>query len=152
MNKEPLAKVEYHFPGITVLTPLQNGEPPYEIVAVNRGSLIPDYIPVETPNFNWIRHIANIAVLKKVDYEAGRMIPVQEFNPPIGIRVAYNFHDTMRTNGDIYQLRLAYWDGSQWVIFNEPTHDYHILPPSTGMVAEARIWSWVGDPMVAWGT
>jgi hypothetical protein len=148
MLKDPLVKVPYHFPGITVLVP---GQPGGELVAVNKGSLIPDHIPVVTPYFRWIRHIANIVLLRRADYEEGIMNPVQTFDPPIEFHVGYNFHDIMKSNGDYLQLKLAYWDGREWVIFNEPTHEYHILPPSTGQVAGAKIWSWVGDPMVAWG-
>jgi hypothetical protein len=57
----------------------------------------------------------------------------------------------MESNCDFKQLQLAYWDGSHWVIISDPPHEYHILPPSTGQIAEARIWSWVGDPPLAWG-
>jgi len=150
MFKEPLVKVPYHFPGISVLVSRKSGDD--EIVAIDKGSLVPDHIPMITDNFRLIRYIGNIVLLRRADYEAGKIIPVQTFDPPIEFRVGYNFHDIMKSNGDHQQLKLAYWDGHEWVIFNESTHEYYILPPSTGQVAEAKIWSWVGDPMVAWGT
>jgi hypothetical protein len=140
---QPLDKEEYHFPGITVLVPRQTGD---QIVEVTNEP-IPDNIPVETAHFRLIRYIANIALFR----ETGNKDPVLTFNPPIEIRVGYNLDDVMSSNCDLHQLKLAYWDGSQWVIFREATHDYHILPPGTAQVAEARIGSWVGDPPIAWG-
>jgi hypothetical protein len=57
----------------------------------------------------------------------------------------------MESKCDIQQLKLAFWDGSQWVILSDASHEYYILPPSTGQIAEAKIWSWTGDPPLAWG-
>ena len=148
MRKEPLVKVPYHFPGITVLVPKQNK---YDIVAIDKGYLFPNNIPIKTDYFTLIRHIANIVLLTKKDYDEGNMNPVKTFDPPIEIRVGYNFSDAMESNCDFKQLQLAYWDGSHWVIISDPPHEYQILPPSTGQIAEARIWSWVGDPPLAWG-
>jgi hypothetical protein len=148
MLKEPFAKIPYHFPGITVLVPKQCEN---DIVAIEKGSLVPNNIPIRTKNFTLIRYIANIVLLTKTDYDMGKMNPVKTFDPPIEIRVGYNFDDIMKSNCEIKNLKLAYWDGDQWVIISNPSHGYHILPPSTGKVAEARIWSWVGDPPLAWG-
>lgn len=145
MIQEPLAKLEYHFPGITVLVPEQKGD---QIVKVNNDPL-PDNIPDQQDqpeNFKLIRYIANITLFSSTSND-----PVLTFDPPIEIRVGYTIKDIMASNCDYKQLKLAYWDGSQWVIFRELTHEYHILPPETGLVAEAKISSWVGDPPIGWG-
>ena len=140
---ETLYKVEYHFPGITILVPKQIGD---QIVEVTNGPF-PDNIPDQPGHFSLIRYIANLALFT----ETGRKDPVLTFNPPIEIRVSYHLDDVMKSNCDLHQLKLAYWDGKAWVILRESTHDYHILPPGTAQVAEARIGSWVGDPPIAWG-
>jgi hypothetical protein len=98
-----------------------------------------------------IRYIANLACYTRTDYENDKREPVITFDPPIEIRVAYNFYDVMESNRDYRQLKLAFWDGSQWVSLSDRSHDYHILPPSTGQVAEAKIWTWAADPPLAWG-
>jgi hypothetical protein len=148
MIKEPFAKVPYHFPGITVLVPRQSQN---DIVAIDKGILNPDKIPVKTGNFSLIRLIGNIVFVNKSDSDLGKMNPVKTFDPPVEFRVGYNFDDVLKSRGDFRKLKLAYWDGSQWVIISDSAHEYQILPPSTGQVAEARIWSWVGDPPLGWG-
>ena len=149
MNGEPIVKELYHFPGITVIVPKQTEN---DIVAINQGTLIPGNIPMGTDYFTPIRHITNFVLYNKTDYQKGGRTPVKKFDPPIEIRVGYNFYDIMESNCDIKQLKLAYWDGSQWkIISDDPLCEYHILPPSTGQVAEAKIWFWEGDPLVVWG-
>lgn len=148
MFQEPLVKAPHHFPGITILIPKQRDN---EIVAVVKGSLIPDKIPSKTENFTLIRHVANIVLLTRSDYDRGLMNPVKSFDPPVEIRVGYHFQDVMKSNGDFRKLVLAYWDGSQWVALSEKDNEFTILPPETAQVAEAKIWSWVGDPPIAWG-
>ena len=147
MEKEIFVKVPYHFPGITVLVPMES-----EIVAIDGGSILPNNIQDKTENFTLIRQIANIVLLTREDYENGRIEnPVKTFSPPIEFRVGYNFYDLMESNCNINDLKLAYWNGKEWIIISDPQYDYRILPPSTGQVAEVKIWSWVGDPMLAWG-
>jgi hypothetical protein len=148
MDKEPFVKVPYHFHGITFLVPKQYEN---DIVAIDKGSFLPNNIQNKTDNFTLIRHIANIVLYNKIDYDQGKMNPVKTFDPPIEIRAGYKSTDVKQSNGDINKLKLAYWDGRQWVIISDPSHEFHILPSSTGQIAEARIWSWVGDPPLAWG-
>ncbi len=142
MSKEKF--VTYDFPGITVLVPKQS-----ELVAVDKGSFAPNKIQPVTKSFTMIRQIANIVFYKKAD--VGQTEPVTEFEPPVEIRVGYTLYDVIKTKGNIKKLKLAYWDGSAWVIISNAAHDYHILPPSTAEVAEARIRHWAGDPPIAWG-
>jgi hypothetical protein len=148
MEREPILKVPFHFPGMTVLVPKQANL--QDLVAVNLGSLIPDTILKN--GFPVIRFIANIALITKEDFEHGIVNPVKDFDPPIEFRVGYNFLDVRKSEGSIEDLKLAFWNGSEWEIVNDnPIYEYQILPPSTGQVAEFKIWHWIGDPAIAWG-
>jgi hypothetical protein len=145
--KTPIFKRPFPFPGITVLVPPQVG---IDVVAVEKGS-IPGNIPDQPPVFTRIRYIANIALYDKADVE--RLHPITDFDPPIEVRVGYTIQDVMRSGCNIESLKLAYWDGSQWVILNhDPIYEYLILRPDTAQVAEAKIGHWAGDPPLAWGT
>lgn len=149
MGMEPLVKVPYYFPGMTVLVPNQtNG---LELVAINKGSLFPDDI-LKT-EFTMIRFIANIILITRKDFDLHDVNhPIKKFDPAIEFRVGYNFLDVMKSDCNIDNLKLAYWDGSHWEIMNtNPIYEYQILPPDTGQVAEFKIWFWPGDPPFAWG-
>jgi hypothetical protein len=52
---------------------------------------------------------------------------------------------------DIHQLKLAYWVPDRWVIISDVFHEYQIFQPNFARIAEVKIWSWVGDPTLAWG-
>jgi hypothetical protein len=154
MNEEQMKKVEmeveqFDFHGVTVLAPKQNNG--NELMVVDMGSFLPKIDPTDKEDFKLIRHIANIVLFNKTDFENKRMKPLKEFDPPIKIRVGYTLFDVMECNGDIKQLKLAYWDGSRWVTISDPYHEYRILPHSTAPVAEATIWSWTADTPIAWG-
>jgi hypothetical protein len=144
-------KVAYDFPGITVIVPDQpNG---IKLVAIDKGT-IPD-INKSKDGFEVIRYIVNIALLNEEDYKSGNLDSgfVTHFYHPIEFRVGYNFQDVMESQDDIHRLKLAYWDSdtSHWVIVSNAVHEYQILPPGTGQVAEFKIRSWSGDPPIAWG-
>lgn len=140
--QKSIFKVPYHFPGITVLVPKQ-----LEIEAIDLRPINPGDIPDEDKfGIKVIRCIVNI-VLNNRQGE-----PVKTFDPPIELRVGYNFLDVMKSDCNIQKLNLAYWDGEKYVIISNREHEYQILPPSTGQVAEAKIWSWVGDPPLVWVT
>lgn len=149
MKEEATKKTAYHFTGVSVLVPEELDS---EIVAVSER--IPHDIPDNTgeqgepDSFERIRNIANIVLYERENFDT----PVQNFSPPIEFRVHYNFYDLCKTGKcDITDLKLAYWDGEKWVIISDEAHEYQIFPPSTAQVAEAKIWSWVGDPTLAWG-
>jgi hypothetical protein len=148
MNKEFNEKVAHHFHGITVLVPKERDN---EIAVIDMGSYIPHTMRPKTDDFTVIRHIANIVLADKASYEKGRLEPIMTFNLPIEIRVAYNYYDVMQCDCDINQLKLAFWNGEKWVILSDAAHEYQILPPGTAQVAEAKIWTWAGDPPLAWG-
>jgi hypothetical protein len=149
----------HHFPGISVLVPKEYEN---EIVVVNKESL-PEGTPDQTDKFTKIREVANIFF---TDVEGH---PITSFDPPIEVRVGYNFIDVMLSQdgisgqNNIDRLKLAYWDRieHQWIIIGGPDpdnnpdpenrFDYLILPPSTAQVAEFKIRQWPDDPMIAWG-
>jgi hypothetical protein len=144
-----MKRTPYHFPGITVIVPEQRDMP--ELVAINQRALIPDDLPLESNGLTVISVIANIAIYQKRDddfYEDSD--PVKEFDPPIEIRVGYHLADVMESECRLENLKLAYWDHKEWVIISDDAHEYLILPPSTGQVAEAKINRWIGDPPIAW--
>ncbi len=148
MKERPTIKTAYHFPEVSVLVPQQLEQA--EIVAVDLP--IPEDLPGFPEPHTKIRNIANIVLFHKADDNFQE--PVKDFNPPIEFRVHYKFEDVKKTdNCDINQLILAYWDDEKrkWVIISDLEHEYQILPPSTAQVAEAKIWSWNGDPTLAWG-
>jgi hypothetical protein len=144
MEKKRRTTTLFHFPGITVIVPVQTG---VQIKAIDKG-------PVDlqkTDGFTPIRQIANIALVDKEAYEHDETIIVHEFAPPIKIRVGYNIEDVMMSGCDIRNLKLAYWDDSHWVIISNAEYKYMILPPSTAQVAEATLSFLDGDPPIAWG-
>ncbi|MBW6466335.1 MAG: hypothetical protein K0B06_07530 [Brevefilum sp.] len=144
-------KIPYSFPGITVFVPQQVPEIG-EIVAIDKKALIPKDLPKKTDNFRLIRVVANIVLYSKRDddqYDGAK--PIKKFNPPLEIRVGYTIEDVVENKGSFKKLKLAYWNGNKWVIFNNTEHEFHILPPDTGQVAEAKIKDWVGDPPIGWG-
>lgn len=146
MSGNAILKIAYHFEGMSLLVPEQ-AEPivPYQLP-------IPDDIPTITEEFRLIRFIANVALFSPEHIEAKYFKePVQEFYPPLELRVGYHEGDLMQVECAIERLKLAYWDMTQWVIISNPEHEYQILPFSTARVAEAKIWSWLGDPALAWG-
>jgi len=141
----------YHFPGFTVLVPGQIRRE-VEVVPKILPQGIPEGIPEITENFTLIRAIANLALFRSDDLENGNFDdPVQQFDPPIELRINYRMADMGHTNGDFNRLKLAYWDLEKWVVISDESHEYHIFPPSTGQIAEAKIGSWADDPTIAWG-
>ena len=143
MDRKRIEIVPHDYPGITVLVPEQRA---VKIKVIELGPIIPGTIPeADSSGFKVIRYIVNIVLYNEQDE------PIKTFDPPIEIRVGYNITDVMQSDCDIHRLKLAYWDGDKYVIISDREHDYHILPPSTGQVAEAKIWSWVGDPPLVWG-
>jgi len=132
------------FDGITVIVPDQTGktEP---IHVENKMDQIPD-LPKEKGKFRKIRTIANIAVI----YEGKTL---KKFDPPIELRVVYNYGDLVKVKHNIRDLKLAYWDGEKYVVFTEVDNDYLIHKPTstTGLLAECKIHKWAGDPPIIWG-
>lgn len=77
-----------------------------------------------------------------------------EFDPPFQLRVQYTKPDLDRAADTGRPLALAFWDGSQWVVFTREKHQFELHPntvPETGGYATVEISKW-GDPPVAWGS
>jgi hypothetical protein len=148
LDLEPQRSELYHFPGVTVIVPEQFGD---QIMAISKDLLKPKTFP-NNNQFTFFRQIANIVLVKKEGYElGGSYVIVNSFDPPIELRVGYNIDDLMKAGCDIYGLKLAYWNGADWVILSNDIYKYMILPPSTAQVAEVTIHEWSGDPPLAWG-
>jgi len=146
MNGKQLKRKPYHFPGITVIVPEQDDGtqlfPKVKSIPDSTGEKFPD-------GSKRIRLIANIALYRG---RGEKQEIVNDFMPPIELRVAYNFDDAMKAGCSIDGLKLAYWKDSDWVIFEDGVNcEYYILPPSTAQVAEVIIEHWPGDPPLAWG-
>mgnify|MGYP001035205011 CR=1 FL=1 len=145
MKGEVIFKDVHHFPDITVLVPQQKSGK--SLVVRN----LMDDIPKDTEDpreglKELIHVIANIVV-----FEGDNPEPETEFDPPIEFRVSYKDEYVEIAGGQLYDLVLAYRARDKWVIISDPSYDYHIFPPSTARVAEVKIWSWIGDPVLAWG-
>ncbi len=98
-------------------------------------------------NFTPIRLLVNVAV---VDYNNLNSV-ITSFDPPIELELNYT-SGVLGENAPIGEaLKLAYWDGSTWVVFTKIDNDYTLLQSATGGVAKLKIYSWAGDPPMAWG-
>jgi hypothetical protein len=137
----------YHFHGMTVIVPDQDL---IQVRPIDKGIPEPFLYGAKYPLL--IRIIANLQFVDRSAYESGSVIPVSTFSPFMELRVGYHFLDVMRCGGDYQNLKLAYWFGNEWVPISDPAHDYLILPPSLGQVAEVKIGSWPADPPLAWVT
>ncbi len=76
-----------------------------------------------------------------------------EFDPPFELRVRYTQADLDRAAAANRPLRLAFWDGSDWVVFTPEKHGFELQPdekPGRGGIGFARIARW-SDPAVGWG-
>jgi hypothetical protein len=148
-----ISRVSFHFLGITVIVP-QQANTKVEVVAIDLG--IPNRNEIirreKEDGLHATRFIANIVLFhKREDERYDLAIPIKNFDPPIKLRVGYNYFDILEVGGkNQNDLKLAYWDGAEWVLISEPDHKYMILPPNTGQVAEAEISQWIGDPPIAW--
>jgi hypothetical protein len=142
-----MTRIVYHFHGITVIVPDQDL---IQVRPIDKG--IPELLSYEPRDPILIRMIANIQLVDRLAYESGKISPVYTFSPLIEFKVGYHFLDVMRCGGDYQNLKLAYWFGNEWVPISDPAHEYLILPPSLGQVAEVKIGSWPADPPLAWVT
>jgi hypothetical protein len=70
---------------------------------------------------------------------------VHRFSPPMVLRVGITQAELdLVAEGD--ELKLAYWDGSRWVVFTKEEHQFELH--SEWAIALIRHW---GDPGVGWG-
>lgn len=100
----------------------------------------PNELPA-TPNvFEPTRRVINFEV-RESDGEA----LVQKFSPPMVLQVGIG-EDELGLVAAGYELKLAYWDGSRWVVFTKEEHqlEFH----SDFAIVLVRHW---GDATVGWG-
>ena len=143
-----MTKKAYHFPGITILVPTQLSG--FVIIPIPKE--IPDISQLRQVDVNVIRVIANIAFLQFPADKSSDPIPATYFNPPVEFRVGYNMQDVMAGGCNLDNLIPAYWNGTSWVFLNGTQYEYHILPPTTGQIAEFEAREWPADPPLAWVT
>jgi hypothetical protein len=129
----------YDEEGVWVTVPRQaNGR----LVRIERKTL-----PEDTPGTPTVFEPKDIRINFQVweQLDGGSSQILQKLNPPMVLRVAITdkARDWAAQSG---QLRLAFWDGSEWVLFTKRKHLFH-LTPNHG-IAVIRDW---GDPAVAWG-
>ena len=139
MIRKPIVKRVYHLPGFSALVPEIDD---YIGIRVKWIETIPDNIEDQN-GFSLIRIIGNIDLVS----ENGKP---EVFDPPIEFRVPYTFYDERQAKY-YSKLKLAYWDGSQWVTISNQDYEYIIFPPSTARFAEVKFMEWPGDPTLAWG-
>jgi hypothetical protein len=114
-------------------------------------------LPIEVPigiqattGIQPIRPIINIVLYNRDDPNNY----LTEFNPPFEIQVRYTADDLSEANARGADLKLAFWNGSEWNLFTHAKHNFELHPnadPSTGGIGTVKISSW-GDPPIAWVT
>jgi hypothetical protein len=76
-----------------------------------------------------------------------------EFDPPFELRIRYTRGDLERARHADKSLELAFWNGSEWVVFTQEKHQFELQPDAKGNAGGygvALISHW-GDPNIAWG-
>jgi hypothetical protein len=104
----------------------------------------PDIYRVDFPEAGvWIAVPAQRSGVKVLD----------EFDPSFELRVHFTQLDLDRAVDAKARLKLAFWDGQRWAVFDEVKHEFELRldpKPDTGGVGIARIARWT-DPAVGWG-
>ncbi|MGW8249371.1 MAG: hypothetical protein ACWGO1_01925 [Anaerolineales bacterium] len=113
-------KFEFANEGVMVAIPAQTRN----LRAVKRpvGSMA-DMHP-KPGGFNPIRLVFNFEV--EDEDQPGTF--VSEFEQPLELRVRYNAGDQEKARAADKKLRLGFWDGSQWIVFDESKHKFQIVP------------------------
>lgn len=101
-------------------------------------------MPAKAGGFQPARLVANIAL----EDETSPGEYLSQLDEPFELRIRY-------TPGDMKQaksgLKLAFWDGTEWVVFTKEKHNFELQPDSQGGgygVVQLSRW---GDPNIAWG-
>lgn len=132
--------------GVVVTIPYQN----HNVHVYQLPSFPDDISPPEEGGFNLIRTVINLKLAKDQGYDKR----ITTFDPPILLNVRYTYYDYQAAQEAEESLKLAFWNGSEWVIFDSK-YDYHLIPDDPenrrlGGVGFAMISEW-DDPHVAWG-
>lgn len=78
---------------------------------------------------------------------------VSEFDQPLELRVRYNPSDREKARAAGKSLRMGFWDGSQWIAFDESKHNFQVVPQQGAagggeLVVSIARWS---DPPIGIG-
>jgi hypothetical protein len=98
--------------------------------------------------FKPIRVVANI-VIEAQDRPG---VALTDLGGPVAFKVQYRASDLQAAGSQ--PLRLAFWDGSTWVVLTEAKHAFKLTPSADskdGGYATISISRW-GDPPLSWGT
>lgn len=101
-----------------------------------------------SPGFSPTRLVINLGVVDADQEDA----VIEYFDPPIKLTIRYKKSDYEDARE---QLKLAFWDGKQWVPFEKEKHGYTLIEdidgkPENGGKAVVTLSNW-GDPPIAWG-
>ena len=135
--------------GVLVIVPDQESRNDLEVI-FEEVEGVEEELPIyqEEDDFTRIRVPANIRIINQ------RGENVDEFHPPIEIRVAYR-DDEIHQNDEKEWVgpKLAYWnpERKKFIILSNVEHEYLVLPPTVGKILEAKIWNWTGDPPIVVG-
>lgn len=105
-------------------------------------------MPAKAGGFQPGRVVINIAFIDEDD--PGTYLT--ELDPPVEIRVRYTRGDLQRARQAGQSLSLAFWDGSDWVVFTPKKHQFELVAAKEGEggFGSVRLSHW-GDPNMAWG-
>jgi hypothetical protein len=123
---------------VAVIVPTQAVAGQLSIVRLDLPN--PDKVPPTPNTFIPTRLVVNFEVRKADDQTL-----VQQFSPPMVLRVGFN-EEELAAAAEGQELKLAFWDGSRWVVFTKEKH--HLELHSTFAIALIRHW---GDPTMAVG-
>ncbi len=101
-------------------------------------------MPAKPGGFTPTRLVANIAL----EDESNPGAYLSQLDKPFEMRFRYTSDDVKQTKTG---LKLAFWDGNEWVVFTKDKHSFELQPDSQGGgygVVQLSRW---GDPNIAWG-
>ena len=136
----------FHFEqeGVEVNVP----QPARKIKALSLPRQALKNMPAKPGGFQPGRVVINIALV----YEDAPDEFLTEFDSPFELRVRYTPGDLRRAQQSNQPLQLAFWDGSDWVVFTPSKHNFELVPEERGEggygVVQLSHW---GDPNIAWG-
>jgi hypothetical protein len=101
-------------------------------------------MPAKAGGFQPARLVANIAL----EDETSPGEYLSQLDEPFELRIRYTPADMKQAKSG---LKLAFWDGTEWVVFTKEKHNFELQPDSQGGgygVVQLSRW---GDPNIAWG-
>ena len=106
-----------------------------------------DAMPAKPGVFTPTRLVANIAL----EDENSPGVYLSQFDEPFEMRVRYTPADLKKAQEAKSELKLAFWDGKEWVVFTKKKHNFELQSDNQGGgygVVQLSRW---GDPNISWG-